>query len=240
MAEKFDLIAENREDNGKGASRRLRREGRVPAIIYGAGRPPRSLSFDHNKVLRQLENESFYSSVLNIKVGEKSQAAIVKDIQRHPARPIVMHIDLQRIVEDEVIKMNVPIHFIGGEDAVGVRDGGGSVSHLRTDVEVVCLPKDLPEYFEVDISELELDAMLYLTDLIVPEGVEIPELAQDVEQSQPIVSIHVVKEVIIEEEVEEEVVEGEEGEEVEGEEGEVAADGEAPTESDDKKSDDES
>jgi large subunit ribosomal protein L25 len=240
MAEKFDLIAENREDNGKGASRRLRREGRVPAIIYGAGRPPRSLSFDHNKVLRQLENESFYSSVLNIKVGEKSQAAIVKDIQRHPARPIVMHIDLQRIVEDEVIKMNVPIHFIGGEDAVGVRDGGGSVSHLRTDVEVVCLPKDLPEYFEVDISELELDGMMYLSDLIVPEGVEIPELAQDVDQVQPIVSIHVVKEVVIEEEVEEEVVEGEEGEEVEGEEGEAAADGEAPTESDDKKSADES
>jgi large subunit ribosomal protein L25 len=191
-------------------------------------------------VLRQLENESFYSSVLNIKVGEKSQAAIVKDIQRHPARPIVMHIDLQRIVEDEVIKMNVPIHFIGGEDAVGVRDGGGSVSHLRTDVEVVCLPKDLPEYFEVDISELELDGMMYLSDLIVPEGVEIPELAQDVDQVQPIVSIHVVKEVVIEEEVEEEVVEGEEGEEVEGEEGEAAADGEAPTESDDKKSADES
>ncbi len=240
MAEKFDLIAENREDNGKGASRRLRREGRVPAIIYGAGRPPRSLSFDHNKVLRQLENESFYSSVLNIKVGEKSQAAIVKDIQRHPARPIIMHIDLQRIVEDEVIKMNVPIHFIGGDVAVGVRDGGGSVSHLRTDVEVVCLPKDLPEYFEVDISELELDGMMYLSDLIVPEGVEIPELAQDVDQVQPIVSIHIVKEVVIEEEVEEEVVEGEEGEEVEGEEGEAAADGEAPAESDDKKSADES
>jgi large subunit ribosomal protein L25 len=150
-----------------------------------------------------------------------------------------MHIDLQRIVEDEVIKMNVPIHFIGGEEAVGVKEGGGSVSHLRTDVEVVCLPKDLPEYFEVDISELELDGMMYLSDLIVPEGVEIPELAQEVEQVQPIVSIHIVKEVIIEEEVEEEVVEGEEGEEVEGEEGEAAADGEAPAESDDKKSADE-
>ncbi len=241
MAEKFDLIAENREDNGKGASRRLRREGRVPAIIYGAGRPPRSLSFDHNKVLRQLENESFYSSVLNIKVGEKSQAAIVKDIQRHPARPIVMHIDLQRIVEDEVIKMNVPIHFIGGEDAVGVREGGGSVSHLRTDVEVVCLPKDLPEYFEIDISELELDAMLHLSDLKVPDGVEIPELAQEVEQVQPIVSIHIVKEVVIEEEVEEEAVEGEavEGEEIEGEEGEAVADGEESTDSGDEKPADE-
>ena len=230
MAEKFDLIAEYREDAGKGASRRLRREGKVPAIIYGAGRPPRSLSFDHNKVLRQLENESFYSSVLNIKVGEKSQAAIVKDIQRHPARPIVMHIDLQRIVEDEVIKMNVPIHFIGEEDAVGVKQGGGSVSHLKTDVEVVCLPKDLPEYFEVDISNLELDAMMYLSDLDIPEGVEIPELAQETGQDQPIVSIHIIKVAVIEEEVdEEEAVEGEES--VEGEE---AADGEASAESGDE------
>ena len=239
MAEKFDLVADYREDKGKGASRRLRREGRVPAIIYGAGRPARSLSFDHNKVLRQLENESFYSSVLNIKVGEKSQAAIVKDIQRHPARPIIMHIDLQRIVEDQVIKMNVPIHFIGGEEAVGVKQGGGSVSHLRTDVEVVCLPKDLPEYFEVDISELDLDEMMYLSDLTVPEGVEIPELAQEVEHAQPIVSIHIVKEVVIEEEVEEEAVEGEEGEAVEGEEGEAAADGESPADSGDEKPADE-
>ncbi len=241
MAEKFDLVADYREDKGKGASRRLRHEGKVPAIIYGAGRSPRSLSFDHNKVLRQLENESFYSSVLNIKVGDKSQAAIVKDIQRHPAKHIIMHIDLQRIVEDEVIRMNVPIHFIGGEVAVGVKDGGGSVSHLRTDVEVVCLPKDLPEYFEIDISELELDAMLHLSDLKVPEGVEIPELALGPEHDRPIVSIHIIKVAVIEEEVEEEKVEGEEGEEVEGEEGEAAAEGEAADEaSDDGESSDKS
>ena len=123
MAEKFDLIADYREDTGKGASRRLRREGRVPAIIYGAGRPPRSLSFDHNKVLRQLENESFYSSVLNIRVGDKSQAAIVKDIQRHPAKPQVLHMDFQRIVEDEEIRMNVPIHFVGEKQARPRREG---------------------------------------------------------------------------------------------------------------------
>ncbi len=231
MAEKFDLVAEYREDKGKGASRRLRREGKVPAIIYGAGRPPRSLSFDHNKVLRQLENESFYSSVLNIKVGDKSQAAIVKDIQRHPAKPIIMHIDLQRIVEGEVIKMNVPIHFVGGDVAVGVKEGGGSVSLLRTDVEVVCLPKDLPEYFEVDISGLELDEMLHLSDITVPEGVEIPELALGPEHDHPMVSIHVIKVAVIEEEVEEVAVEGEV---VEGEEGEAVADGEATDEASDE------
>jgi len=229
MADKFDLVAEYREDKGKGASRRLRHEGKVPAIIYGAGRPSRSLSFDHNKVLRQLENESFYSSVLNIKVGEKSQAAIVKDIQRHPARPIIMHIDLQRIVEDQVIKMNVPIHLVGTEEAVGVRQGGGSVSHLKTDVEVVCLPKDLPEYLELDITELDLDAMMYLSDLDIPEGVEIPELAQETEFETPVASIHIIKEEVIEEEeVEVEAIEGEEA--VEGEE---ATEGEAPAESGD-------
>ena len=225
MAEDFDLIADIREDQGKGASRRLRREGRVPAIIYGAGRPPRALTFDHNKVLHQLENESFYSSVLNIKVGEKSQAAIVKDIQRHPAKRVILHMDFQRIVADEVIKMNVPLHFISGDVAPGVKQGGGSVSHLRTDVEVVCLPKDLPEYLEVDISELELDAMLNMSDIKLPEGVEIPELAQGPEHDHAIVSIHVIKAAPIEEELEEELAEGEEV--AEGEEGE-AAEGEAP------------
>ena len=209
MAEKFDLIADYREDNGKGASRRLRREGRVPAIIYGAGRPPRSLVFDHNRVIQQLANEKFYSSVLTIKVGEKAQAAIVKDIQRHPAKPFIMHMDFQRIVEDQEIRMNVPIHLIGADVAVGVKQGGGTVSQMRNEVEVVCLPKHLPEYLDLDISELELDGLMYLSDIPLPEGVMIPEIAQEEEagQAQPVVSIHVIKEVIIEEEVEEEGVE---------------------------------
>ena len=212
MAEKFDLIAEIREDQGKGASRRLRREGKVPAIIYGAGRPARSLVFDHNKVIKELENESFYSSVLNIKVGDKSQAAILKDLQRHPAKMQIMHLDLQRIVEDEDIRMNVPLHFLNEEDAVGVRDGGGKVAHLRTEVEVVCLPKHLPEYLDIDIARLELDQVLNLSDIALPDGVEIPELALGPEHDHPIVSIHVIKAAPVEEEVEaeEEVAEGEE------------------------------
>ena len=202
MNDDFDLIADIREDQGKGASRRLRHQGKVPAIIYGAGRPPRALVFDHNRVLQQLANESFYSSILNIKVGEKSQAAILKDVQRHPARPMVMHMDFQRIVEDEEIKMLVPIHFIGEDVAPGVKLGGGSVSHLITEVEVVCLPKHLPEYLDIDVSELELDAMLKMSDIPLPEGVSIPALAQGEEADRPVVSIHVIKEVIIEEEEE--------------------------------------
>ena len=226
MAEDFDLIAEIREDQGKGASRRLRREGKVPAIIYGAGRPPRALAFDHNKVLKQLESEKFYSSVLNVKVGDKNQAAILKDLQRHPAKRQILHLDLQRVVEDQEIRMNVPIHFLNEEIAKGVKIGGGKVSHLMTDVEVVCLPKHLPEYLELDIKDLELDEMLYLSDIPLPEGVTIPALAQEDEAQQPVVSIHIIKEIVLEDEdelAEAEVAEGEEAPEGE-EDAEAAAD----------------
>ena len=238
MAKEFDLIADYREDQGKGASRRLRREGKVPAIIYGAGRPSRSITFDHNRVVQQLENESFYSSILSVKVGEKSQAAILKDVQRHPAKRLIMHIDLQRIVEDQAIKMNVPIHYTGEEEAPGVTEGGGTVTKMVNDVEITCLPKDLPEYLELDISHLGLDEMMYITDVKLPEGVEIVGLAQaEDEQAQPIVSIHFIHEEIIEEEVEEEDlegVEGEEGEEGEAPEGEAAAEGDADAETPDE------
>lgn len=206
MSEEFNLIAEMRDDQGKGASRRLRRQGKVPAIIYGAGREPRSLMFDHNKVLQQLEDPSFYSSILNIKVGDKSRAAIVKDIQRHPAKRRILHIDLQRIVEDEKIKMQIPIHYLGEEEAVGVKLGGGTVSKLMTELEISCLPKDLPEFIEVDISELELDQMLNVSDINLPEGTEISELL--IEQNPAIVSIQEIKE-IIEEDIEGEDTEGE-------------------------------
>ena len=201
MSEEFNLIAEMRDDQGKGASRRLRRQGKVPAVIYGAGRDPRNLMFDHNKVLRQLDDPSFYSSILNIKVGEKSRAAIVKDIQRHPSKKQIIHIDLQRIVEDEQIKMQIPIHYLGEEDAVGVKIGGGTVTKIMTELEISCLPKDLPEFLEVDISELELDQMLNVSDISLPEGVEISDIMK--EQDQAIVSIQEIKE-IIEEEIEDE------------------------------------
>ena len=226
MSKDFDLVAEIREDSGKGASRRLRREGKVPAIIYGAGRPPRALVFDHNRVIQQLANEKFYSSVLNIKVGEKSQAAILKDVQRHPAKPFIVHLDFQRILEDQEIRMNVPIHLVGADVAVGVKQGGGTVSQMRNEIEVVCLPKHLPEYLDLDISELELDGMMYLSDIPLPEGVEIPELAQEEGgQAQPVVSIHVIKEEVIEEEVEEGLEEVAEGEVPTVGEEEAAADG---------------
>jgi large subunit ribosomal protein L25 len=220
MRPDFDLIAELRDDQGKGASRRLRRQGKVPAILYGGGRPPRALAFDHNKVLQQLDHEAFYSSILTIKVGDKTQAAIMKDIQRHPARRQILHMDMQRIVETEKIRMNVPLHFVGDQVAPGVKLGGGSVSKLMTDVEISCLPRDLPEYLEVDISHMELDDMLYLSDIKLPEGVEILELQHGEEHDQAIVSVHVLRTASVEEEerpaAEGEV--GEVGEEAKGEE----------------------
>lgn len=202
MKQDLNLIAELREDQGKGASRRLRHEGKVPAIIYGAGRPPRMLAFDHNRVIQQLEHESFFSSILTIKVGDKNQAAIVKDIQRHPAKNRIVHMDFQRIVDDEKIRMNVPIHYLNADTSIGVKKNGGSVSQLITDIEVSCLPKDLPEYFEVDIAELDLNQMLHLSDIKLPAGVEIPELAHGPEHDHAIVSIHVIKAVSVEDDVE--------------------------------------
>jgi large subunit ribosomal protein L25 len=204
MKEEFKLIAEMREDQGKGASRRLRRHGKVPAVIYGGGRPPRALVLDHNKVLQQLDHEAFYSSILTIKVGDKTQAAILKDVQRHPAKRQIMHMDLQRVVEDEKIRMNIPIHIVGEEKAPGVKLGGGSVMRLMTEVEVSCLPRDLPEYFEVDISHMELDDMLHLSDIKVPEGVEITQLQHGEEHDHAIVSVHLMKAEAVEEEAPEE------------------------------------
>jgi len=214
MAKEFDLIAEIREDSGKGASRRLRRAGKVPAILYGAGKAPTSITFDANQLLRKMELEAFFSSVLTVKVGSKSQQAILKDVQAHPAKRMVLHMDLQRIVADEKIRMTVPVHFLNEDVAPGVKEGG-SVSHMMTEVEVTCLPADLPEYLDLDIGELELDALLHLSDIPLPSGVEIPDLALD--NDRDVVSIHIIKEVIEEVEEEEEALEGEEAPTEEGE-----------------------
>jgi large subunit ribosomal protein L25 len=187
MSQKFELIAENRTDQGKGASRRLRRAGKVPAILYGGHRDPRALAVDHAALLHQLDNEAFFSSILTVSVGDKSQPCIIKDVQRHPYKKLVMHIDLQRIIEDEEIKVAVPFHFLGEEVAPGVK-AGGVVSRVMTEVEISCLPKHLPEYIEVDVSGLELDGLVTLSDVVLPEGVAVVGGAELLEQ--PVVMIH--------------------------------------------------
>ena len=193
MSKGFTLIAEFREDAGKGASRRLRHQGKVPAIIYGGGKPPRSLAFSGNAMLLNMENEAFFASVVTVKVGDKEQPAIVKDVQMHPARRQILHMDLQRVIATEKIRMSVPIHYLNEDTAKAVKLGGGTVSHMVSEVDIACLPKDLPEYLEVDIADLQLDEMLYLSDIKLPDGVEIPELAQGPEHDQAIVTIHILK-----------------------------------------------
>lgn len=193
MADKLDLVAEFRTDTGKGSSRRLRRAGKVPAIIYGAGREPRSLTFNHNDLLKATDHESFFSSILNVQVGENVRAAILRDIQVHPSKHQIMHIDLQRVVENEKIHMEVPIHYINEALCVGVKIGGGTVQKTRNEVEVLCFPRDLPEYLEVDIQNLEVDDILHLSDIKLPAGVELTDLIADPPRDEPIVSVHVLR-----------------------------------------------
>jgi large subunit ribosomal protein L25 len=187
MKTSFELVAEFRDAEGKGASRRLRRASKVPAILYGGHREPRALALDHTRLLLMLDNERFYSTIINLRVGEVSQAAVLKDVQRHPAKNAVLHVDLQRVLENEKIRITIPLHFKNEAVAPGVK-AGGVVSHLRNDVEVFCLPKDLPEFIDVDLSGVEMNQMVYLADLNVPEGVEVPELTHG--RNAPVVSIH--------------------------------------------------
>ncbi|HET7203626.1 MAG TPA: 50S ribosomal protein L25/general stress protein Ctc [Steroidobacteraceae bacterium] len=187
MKTAFELVAEFRDAQGKGASRRLRRANKVPAILYGGHREPRALALDHTRLLLMLDNERFYSTIINLKVGELNQAAILKDVQRHPAKNAIVHVDLQRVLDDEKIRITIPLHFKGEAGSPGVKKGG-VVSHLRNEVEVTCLPKDLPEFIEIDLSAVDINQMVYLADLKTPEGVEIPELTHG--RNSPVVSIH--------------------------------------------------
>ena len=184
----FELSAEPRDDQGKGASRRLRHSGKVPAVLYGANGTPRSLALDHRRLLSLVADEKFYSTIISVNVGTEKQPAIVKDVQMHPARNAVVHVDLQRIVETEKIRLHLPIHFRGEAAAPGVKTQGGVVSHLMADVEVSCLPKDLPEFLEVDMSHMNLNETLRLGDLKVPTGVTFAALAHG--KNPPVVSVH--------------------------------------------------
>jgi large subunit ribosomal protein L25 len=185
----FDVIAEERTDMGKGASRRLRRAGLVPAIVYGSDAEPQSLSLSHNEVQKHLAHEAFYSHILNLKVGGNTTKVVLRDLQRHPGKPIILHMDFQRIDAKKPIRVQVPLHFIGGDIAVGVK-AGGMVSQEKTEVAIDVLPGDLPEYIEVDISALDIGDSLHLSDLKLPASAVLLELAKGEEHDQPVVAIH--------------------------------------------------
>ncbi len=183
----YTFGADVRATQGKGASRRLRRAGKVPAILYGGHQDAQALVLDQQNLLTMVSDERFFSSIVRLQIGERTQEAIVKDLQMHPARNVVVHVDLQRVLPDEKIRIRLPIHFKGEAASPGVKTQGGVVSHMLADVEVVCLPKDLPEFLELDMSNMNLNETRFLSDVPLPPGVTVPELAH---RNAPVVSIH--------------------------------------------------
>lgn len=193
MAHQFSLAAETRRDAGKGASRRLRREGKIPGIMYGGGQAPTGVAFDANALHRNMAEEAFLSSILTVTLDGKEMQAIVRDYQPHPAKRAILHLDLQRVVATEKLRMTIPLHFINEELSPGVKLGGASVSHLLTELEISCLPKDLPEYIEVDIAPMQLNDMLHIRDLKLPAGVEVPGFEANSDSDLPVVHVHVLR-----------------------------------------------
>jgi large subunit ribosomal protein L25 len=184
----FELAGEPRAQLGRTNSRRLRRAGKVPAIMYGGGEAPEAVALDHNSLKQQLSREAFYTSILTLKVGAKSQQVVVKAVERHPVKPVIMHLDFQRVREDVELTLTVRIHFLGEAIAKGVKDQGGVIDHLLTDVEVRCLPRHLPEYLELDVTNLELNQIYHLSDIKAPEGVTLVALAGG--HDHPVIAIN--------------------------------------------------
>jgi len=168
----IEVIANKRVDQGTGASRRLRRAGKVPGIVYGFGQEPEAVELDHNNLYYAMQNEAFHASILSLNIDGKAQPVLLRDAQYHPWKQLVMHVDFQRVNPNEKIHIKVPLHFINGDVAPGVKQGGGIISHVMTEADVSCLPGQLPEFIEVDLKNLEAGSSIHLADVKVPAGVE--------------------------------------------------------------------
>ena len=190
----FDLTAESRSDRGKGASRRLRREsGMVPGILYGAGKKPEAISIPHKDLFKACENEAFFSHILDISLEGKTQKAILKDLQRHPSKSLILHADFLRVEMDQVITVEVPLRFVNEESCVGVKQGGGNISRNMASLEVSCLPGDLPEYIEVDIESVGVGESIHMSELVLPSTLAVPALQQGSDYDQIVVSVNAPK-----------------------------------------------
>jgi large subunit ribosomal protein L25 len=195
MAVHHSIVAEFREDVGKGASRRLRRKGKVPAIIYGGHRDPVALTLQQTALLHASEHESFYASIIEIRVGDDlTQQAVVRDMHRHPFKPIIMHVDFMRVSAGELLTMAVPIHFIGEESSPAGKTSGVVIQHHMTDVEIEALPQDLPAFLSVDLSLMNVGDSIMLSDIPLPQGVTIPALESGAEHDVAIANAIHVKE----------------------------------------------
>ena len=243
MTDSNIINAEIREDVGKGASRRLRRQGKIPAVLYGGEAAPATLTLEHDLIRHAAETESFYSSILEIQVADgRKQKVIIRDVHHHPYRPQIMHLDFQRVSAKEVLRMSVPIHYTGEDQSEAGTSSGVIIQHLVTEVEIAALPADLPEFLAVDLSELKDGDVVMLSDIMLPEGVEIFGLTGEEEDSTMIANTVHVKEsqgtgVAAAEEAAEaeleamgEIVEPEESDDEEAEAGDSADEAEADQE----------
>ena len=191
MSTDFTLHAKGREDTGKGASRRLRRlAGEIPAIVYGGKKNPARIALIHKDVKKALENEAFYSHIIALDIDGKPEDVIVKDVQRHPAKAIVLHMDFLRVSKNTKLQTRVPLHFINEDICVGVKLGGGLIAHSMTELEIMCLPADLPEYLEVDMAEVDLGQTLHISDIKLPQGVESVALSHGDDHDLPIAAVN--------------------------------------------------
>ncbi|HCK76759.1 MAG TPA: 50S ribosomal protein L25 [Gammaproteobacteria bacterium] len=215
MSSNHVLNAQPREVSGTGASRRQRRDSHVPAVVYGAGKDNETVTLDHDQVMHSLEKEAFHSVIIDLKTGTGSQQVILREVQMHPHRPLVLHMDFQRIKATEKLHMKIPLHFDGADVAPGVKVEGGILAHAMTELDITCLPKDLPEYIAVDVSELGMNESVHLSDIKLPEGVELTGTAYHEGEDPAVATIAPPK--VAEEEVASE--EGEGGELAEGAEG---------------------
>jgi large subunit ribosomal protein L25 len=203
----IEFTAFPRSSEGRGASRRLRRSGRAPGVVYGGTAEPQPIELDHNALSHALATESFHSSILTMKLDGASQQVLLRDVQMHPFRREILHVDFQRVDPNRRIRMKVPLHFINGENAPAVKLSGAIISHVLTEVDVACLPKDLPGYIEVDLSELTLNQSIHVSNLKLPAGVTaVPHAGMD-----PVVATAIIPKMIVEEvaEVPAEAAEGE-------------------------------
>lgn len=215
MSANFIVEAEVRTGSGTAASRRARRNGHVPVVVYGGGEDEQYLLVDHNKIYRQLNVEAFHSALVQLHVGDDLQRAILRDVQMHPYKQQVMHLDFQRVSRKDTITMTVPLHFIGEEDAPGVNVENGIMTHGMLSIDVSCLGSDLPEYVEVDVSGLGMGESVHLGDVKLPDGVEFASTVQESDLELSVASVLAPKKpqtVDDEEEVDGEAVEGAEGE----------------------------
>lgn len=196
---KIEVVAFPRTQQGTGASRRLRGSGRVPGIIYGASKPAQAVELDQQALLRHLKLEAFHASILDMTVDGGKEQVLLRDFQMHPWKPMVLHVDFQRIDKNKKIHMSVPLHFRNADICPGVKVGGGMVQHVMNEIEIQCLPDDLPEYIEVDLKDLELGHSIHLNELVLPKGVEpISKLKHD---DPAVVTVQIPRAIVVEEEV---------------------------------------